>query len=291
MLIKLFATILLLVTAASSYAEISVVDDLGYTVTLTEPAKRIVSLSPGTTELIYNAGGLKYLKGVVSYSDFPKEAKRIPQVGSYNSIDIEKIVALAPDLIVAWDSGNPPLQLSKLKKLGLTIYLSEPRDFDDIPSSILRLGKLMGSNVTAKKNANEFIERLASLKRQYPKAPDKKSTFIQIWNQPLMSISGEHLISKIVEQCNGKNIFHDTAQLTISLDVETIIQHDPDVIIVTRQGKLGDTWLSRWKKWEFMTAVKSDQLYAVNPDFVVRHTPRILDGIEQVCKLLHSTKK
>ncbi len=288
---KLFTIILLFLVANVATAEVSVIDDLGYTITLKVPAKRVISLSPGTTELIYNAGGLEYLKGVVSYSDFPEEAKRIPQVGSYNSVDIEKIVALSPDLIVAWESGNPPLQISKLKKLGLAVYLSEPRDFEDIPSSILRLGILMGSKQIARKNADEFVERLASLQRRYPKTSDKKSAFIQIWNKPLMSINGQHLISKIVAQCNGINIFQDTPQLTLSLGVETIIQHNPDVIFVTRQGDLGDTWLLRWKKWEFMTAVKNNQLYAVNPDFVVRHTPRILDGIEQVCGFLHSTGK
>lgn len=271
-----------------SYAEISVVDDIDHKITLKAPAKRIISLSPGLTELIFSAGGGKYINGVVSYSNYPESAKTIPQIGSYNSIDIEKIVALNPDLIVAWKSGNPPLQISKLKKLGLNVYTSETRNFDDIPSTILRLGILMGTKDTSHKAAETFNNKLIELSKRFPKNNNKKRVFIQIWNQPIMSINGEHLISKIVEHCNGENIFQDSTQFTLSLDAETIIQKNPDVIFATREGKLGNTWLSRWKKWEFMNAVKNKQLFTVNPDHVVRHTPRVLDGIEQVCGYLHS---
>jgi len=269
-------------------ANVSVIDDVGEEIELVEPAKKIVSLSPGLTELIYYAGGERFLKGVVSYSDFPKSAKIIPQVGSYNSIDIEKIVALSPDLVISWKSGNPSLQISKLKKLGIKVYTSELRDFKDISSTLKRLGILMGTVDTAEKAVSDFNKRFSILKKRFPHSKHKKNVFIQIWNEPLMSINGTHLISKIVEFCNGHNIFHKTTQLTLSLDVETIIHRDPDVIIATREGKLGDTWLSRWKKWDFMKAVKNNQLFTVNPDHVVRHTPRVLDGIEQVCGYLHS---
>lgn len=279
--------ICLFISSNLVYAEVSVIDDIGQTIKLKTPAKNIISLSPGLTELVFASGGGDYLKGVVSYSDFPEAAKKLPQIGSYNAVDIEKIVALNPDLVVAWKSGNPPLQISKLKKLGLMVYTSETRNFDDIPSTLLRLGVLMNTTTIANQAATKFNNRLQTLKTRYPKTNDKKRVFIQIWNQPIMSINGKHLISKIVDQCNGMNIFHDTTQLTLSLDPETIIQKNPDVILVTRQGDLGNSWLSRWKQWTFLNAVKNNQLYTVNPDFVVRHTPRILDGIEQVCTSLH----
>lgn len=282
--------IFLAIYSSFIYAETSVIDDISHKITLKTPAKRIISLSPGLTELIFSAGGGEYIKGVVSYSNFPAAAKNIPQIGSYNSIDIEKIVALNPDLIVAWKSGNPPLQISKLKKLGLNVYTSETRNFNDIPSTILRLGVLMNTDSTAKRSATDFNERLNELTKRYPKTNNKKRVFIQIWNQPIMSINGKHLISKIVEHCNGENIFQNSEQFTLSLDPETIIQKNPDIIFVTREGKLGNSWLSRWKRWKFMTAVKQNQLYTVNPDYVVRHTPRILDGIEQICRFIHSKK-
>lgn len=283
-----FLAIALLFINHALYARISVIDDAGDTVTLKSSAKRIVSLSPGVTELIFAAGGGGYLKGVVNYSDYPEAAKKIPQIGSYNSIDIEQIIALSPDLVVAWKSGNPPLQISQLKKLGVNVYQSEPREFEDIPSTISRLGLLMDTAPIADKSSASFRKRLTALQQRYPKTANKKTVFIQIWNQPLMTISGKHLISKVVSQCNGKNIFQDESQLTLSLNVETIINMNPDIILVTRQGKLGEAWLSQWRRWGFLTSVSQHQLYRVNPDIVVRHTPRILDGIAQVCSFLYS---
>ena len=271
----------------AALASINVKDDTGQFIELAKPAKRVISLSPGMTELLFAAGGGAYVKGVVSYSDFPEVAKKIQQVGSYNSVDIEKILALNPDLVVAWESGNPALQISKLKKLGLTVYISEPRNFDDIPSTLERLGTLVDTATIATNAANEFRQKLGNLKQRYAKNKTiAKSVYIQIWNQPLMTINGEHLISRIVEFCNGQNIFHDVGQLTLSLDVETILAKNPDAIIVTREGELGNEWLSRWRQWEFLNSVKNRALYTANPDHLVRHTPRILQGITQVCGFL-----
>ena len=285
-------TILLIIGGIISsnmvYAEISVLDDIGHKITLKTPAKNIISLSPGLTELVFSAGGGEYLKGVVSYSNYPEAANDIPQVGSYNAVDIEKIVALNPDLILSWESGNPSMQISMLKKLGLNVFTSKPRDFSDVPSTIQRLGILMNTASLAQASAKNFNTRLENLKKRFPKTNHKKSVFVQIWDKPLMSISGEHLISKIVEQCNGENIFNKVKQLTVSLDIETVIQKDPDIILATREGNLGNSWLSQWKQWDFLTSVKNNRLYTVNPDYVVRHTPRILDGIEQVCSFIHS---
>jgi len=292
-LIKICLSSLLVVfstTANITYAEISVVDDIGETITLKSPATKIISLSPGLTELVFASGGGEYIKGAVSYSNFPPAAKKIPQIGSYNALDIEKIVALSPDLVVAWESGNPPLQISKLKNLGLNVYTSKSRNFADIPSTILRLGALTNTQSIADKSASQFKQRLETLQIKYPQTNLKKSVFIQIWNRPLMSINGDHLISKIIAQCNGVNIFHDAKQLTLTLDIETIIQKNPDVIIATRENDLGNSWLEPWKQWRFMSAVNNNQLFTVNPDYVVRHTPRILDGIEQVCKFIHEGK-
>lgn len=287
---SLFVLMTLLINTAG--ASIKATDDTGTLIQLDHPATRVVSLSPGTTELVFAAGGGEKLRGVVSYSDYPAGAKQLPQVGSYNAIDIEKIVALKPDLIVGWESGNPPLQISKLKSLGLNVYLSEPREFSDIPATLKRLGALLGSEAVANKTALEFEQNLARLESKYSEANlIRKSVYIQIWNQPLMSINGTHLISRIVEFCGGDNIFHNVKQLTLSIDVETILEKNPDAIIASRQGDLGHQWLSRWKEWKFIAAVKNDALYAANPDHLVRHTPRIIQGIEQVCGFLQPQVK
>ncbi len=275
-----------------SYAEISVVDDTGAIVSLKQPAQRIISLSPSLTELTFAAGGQYLLKSVVNYSDYPPAAIKIPQVGNHNAIDIERLVSLNPDLVLVWKSGNPPLQISKIQQLGIPIFTSEPDEFDDIPSTILRLGTLMNTEVTARKNAEDFRQKLENLKKRFPQtSASKKSVFIQIWDQPLMTISGRHLISKIVEQCNGENIFHDATPLSLTVDIETVLQLDPDVILATKKAEPGESWLNRWNQWEFLSAVKHQRLYRVNPDEVVRHTPRIIEGIENVCEVLHSVSE
>lgn len=285
--VNMMSRLLLLILALLPgllHAAVTVNDDAKQTVVLDKPAKRVVSLSPGMTELIFAAGGGDKIKGVVSFSDFPPEAKNIPQIGSYNAIDIEQIVALNPDLVVAWQSGNPPQQISRLKQLGVTVYISEPRRFADIPRTLRNLGQLLGTGSTADNAARQFESKLTALRHRY--SADKaiaKTVFIQIWDQPIMSVSGEHLISRIVEFCHGQNVFHETNQLTLSLSAETVLQKNPDVILVTREGELGQKWLMRWKPWEFMSAVKNDQLFMANPDYLVRHTPRVIQGIKQVC--------
>lgn len=291
---RLFILFISVVFANVSLAAISVIDDEGNKVSLEAPAKRVISLSPGATELIFAAGGGSAVKGVVSYSDYPPTANTIPQVGSYNAVDIEKILELDPDLVVAWKSGNPPLQISKLKKLGLNVYVSEPRNFESITSTMHRLGVLLGTEKVANAAIEEFQSKLQSLKKRYAKEKSKpKTVFIQIWNQPLMTINGDHLISKIVEFCSGQNIFHDIGSLTLNLDAETVLQKNPDVILVSRDGKLGEQWLSFWTQWSFVNAVKNNQLFTANPDYLVRHTPRIIHGIEQVCRALqpHTTER
>jgi len=281
-------SIILFFFSLRAYAEITVIDDAGEVISLKQAAKRVISLSPGTTELIFSAGGGHLIKGAVSYSDYPEAAKRIPQIGSYNAVDLEKIVSLNPDLIIAWQSGNPPLQISKLKKMGLTVFISEPRELSDIPSSIKKFGILLATETTADKAINKFNARLNELTNKYTGKFKTKSVFIQIWNTPIMSINGQHLISKIVANCNGRNIFTDYPQLTLTPSVETVISANPDVIIASRQGNLGEKWLRQWRKWHFLSAVKKHRLFTANPDNLVRHTPRILNGMEEVCALINA---
>lgn len=267
---------------------ISVIDDEGNVISLNQPARRVISLSPGITELLYAAGGGDYVKGVVSFSNYPGEAKNLPEVGSYNALDLEKILALNPDLVVAWKSGNPYLQISKLKKLGLTIYLSEPVEISDIPLSITRLGQLMGTEEAAEDSVSTFNSRFKLLKSSYPAVKEPIRVFIQIWNNPLMSVSGKHLISKVISLCGGENIFTQYPGLTLNPDIETVLQRNPEVIIATGMADTAQQWLTRWKSWAYLDAVKNERLYSVNPDLLVRHTPRILDGMEEVCGLLYT---
>ncbi len=283
LLISLFFSI-------SASAKIQVKDDAGQIVILQQPARNIISLSPGLTELIYAAGGSEYIKGVVRYSDYPEQAKTVPLIGSYNALDLEKIISLQPDLVVAWKSGNPKHQIDQLKKLGLTLYISETEDFMDIPRTINALGKLMGTESSSKTSSDNFINEFNNLKKHSRNNTHNNSrrTFIQIWNNPVMSVNKDHLISKVITLCGGDNIFAAAKGLTSTPSIESILAQNPEVIIATGMADTSKKWLSRWQQWSFLSAVKNKQLYAVNPDHLVRHTPRILLGIKEVCQLLKS---
>jgi len=270
---------------------ITVIDDGGNKITLNQPARRIISLSPGITELLYAAGGGDYVKGVVSYSNYPVQATKIPEVGSYNALDLEKILALNPDLVIAWKSGNSYLQISKLKKLGVAVYLSEPVKISDIPQSIQKLGQMMGTEEVARNSAAAFKSRFEKLRLTYPAVKKTKTVFIQIWDNPVMSVSGKHLISKVIRLCGGENIFTHYPGLTLNPDIETVLQYNPQIIIATGMEETGQQWLARWEQWDYLDAVENQRLYSVNPDLLVRHTPRILDGMEEVCALMYTREQ
>lgn len=286
---QIFLLILVLLISTNCHAQIKVFDDAGQLISLHKAAQKVISLSPGLTELIYAAGGAEKIKAAVSFSDYPDQAKKLPRVGSHNSLDIEQILLLQPDLIVAWESGNSQSQIAQLKKLGLIVYISEPINFNDIPDTIKKLGKLMGTETIAQQNAGTFIQQFNNLKSKYKihNKAEKKRTFIQIWNNPLMSINNDHLISKVVTFCGGKNILGHTKSLSYAPDIESVLEHDPEIIIATGMADTSETWLKRWHQWDFISAVKNTRLYSVNPDHLVRHTPRILLGIKEVCQLIH----
>ncbi len=285
-----FSVFFFLISTLSVHAKsIQVVDDSGTTIVLNQPAKKIITLSPGLAELVASAGGLEHIIGVVSHSDFPEDIKILPQVGNYNALDIEKIVLLQPDLIIAWKSGTAKHQIEQLKRIGFTVYISEPETFMDIPNTLVKLGQLMATESLAQKSVTQFMSHFEQLKRKQAsyKGKKRKSVFIQIWNQPLMTVNQHHLISKVIQFCGGKNIFAKVFSLTATPSMESILEKNPDIIIATGGKDTLQHWLNRWRQWDFMNAVKNKQLYTVSPDYLVRHTPRILQGIEEVCLIIH----
>jgi iron complex transport system substrate-binding protein len=272
------------------YGSVTATDDAGAKVEITEPARRIVSLAPHVTELLFAAGAGQSVSGVVSYSDYPPEAKLIASVGSYQALDVEKIVSLNPDLVVAWGSGNGDAALTKLRSLGLRVFVSEPRSLEDVATNLERLGQLAGSYEQAKAVASRFREQVEGLRRRYQRQ-QPVSVFYQVWNQPLMTINGQHLISKVIELCGGRNIFAQLGALAPSVSVEAVLQADPQVIITGGMEDERAGWLQDWERWGQMTAVKNRRLYQIPPDLIVRHTPRIVQGAQLMCQDLQQARQ
>ncbi|MEN8169511.1 MAG: cobalamin-binding protein [Pseudomonadota bacterium] len=282
---RLFSGLVLIFSALSLHA-LEVEDDSGKRIKLNAPAERIISLAPHITEQLFAIGTGERIVGAVDYSDYPEAAKTIPRVGGYTRLDLERILALKPDLIVGWLSGNNTQQLERLEKMGFTVYRSEPRRLDDIAEGMARLGVLTGRQKEADKQAAIFRKKVASL-RASTQGKATRSVFYQIWNRPLMTVNGEHLINDVITLCGGRNIFAELPVLTPKLSEEAVIAADPEIIIASGMGKERPEWLDDWRKWPQLKAVKSERLYVINPSIIQRATPRLLEGAEVMCGFIN----
>ncbi|MHB9119101.1 MAG: cobalamin-binding protein [Burkholderiales bacterium] len=271
-------------------ASVSVVDDSGQTITLARPAQRIVSLAPHVTEMLYAVGAGSRLVGAVQYSDYPEAAKKLPRVGGYSQFDLEAIVALHPDLIVGWQSGNAASQVERLKELGIPLYLSEPRHLPDVASTMERLAILAGTKAEGETAARDFRRRLVKLQDTYSRrAP--LTAFYEVWNRPLMTVNGEHLIGDVMRLCGAANVFAKLPALTPTIGEEAVLAADPEVIVASGMNGERPQWLDEWKRWPRLRAVRQGNLYFVPPDLLHRPTPRILDGAERLCAEMDEARR
>ena len=244
-----------------------------------------MALAPHIVENLYSAGAGERLVGVVSYSNFPAAAKQIPEVGSYNAFSLEQLVALRPDLVVMWGSGNGMQTLSKLEALGIPVYVSELRQLSDVPQSIRRLGQLAGTASASETEARRIEGELQRLVRLYGGA-QQLTVFYQIWNEPLQTVNSEHLISEIIALCGGRNVFGDAPALAPRINVESVLQRDPDAIVASGMGEARPEWLDQWRRYPSLKAVRDEALFFINPDHVQRPTARVLLGAERLCQQL-----
>jgi len=287
-ILALLAT-LLLGQHAAARAQIELTDDTGQRIVLREPARRIVSLAPHVTENLFAAGAGERVVGVVAYSDYPEAARALPQVGGYNQIDLEAVVALRPDLVVGWRSGNREAHLARLQALGIPVFLSEPRSLDDVARSLEQLGRLAGSEEAARAAATAFRTRHAALATRYAGQPPVP-TFYQIWDRPLMTINDEHLIADVIRLCGGSNVFGSQTQLAPTIGVEAVLAANPEAIVASGMGDARPEWLDQWARWPQLEATRRENLFFIPPELIQRHTPRILEGAERLCAQLETAR-
>lgn len=284
------ASALFALTVGTATPEIRVPDDSGREVAIAKAARRIVSLAPHLTELLYAAGAGDRLVGAVEFSDHPESARRLERIGSSRALDLERIVALRPDLVVAWRSGNGERPIAALRSLGIRVYENEPRTLADIPTTIERLGTLAGATDAAAVAAGAFRERLRMLTQRYA-GRDPVAVFHQVWNAPLLTVNGRHPISDLIRVCGGRNVFADLPTLTPAVTLEAVIAADPEVITTAAISADQADALAVWKAWPSLTATRRDNFLVLHPDVVSRHAPRILDGAERLCEALESARR
>jgi iron complex transport system substrate-binding protein len=282
----MFGTVALLFFIPA-FGAVSAMDDAKRTVTLPQPARRIVSLAPHATEMLFAAGAGAYIVGVTEFSDFPPEAKRIPSVGSGVSLDLERIVQLKPDLVVGWNNGMAAAQIARLDALGIPIYKSEPHDYLGIALSIERLAHLTGTDATGQAAATAFRARLKQLQTSYQQRRTV-TVFYQIWRSPLMTLNGAHMVSAALRLCGGENVFAGLSQLAPTVSVEAVLKADPEAIVAS-SGEQDDV-LAMWHRFPGMKAVARGNLVLVDGNLLNRSGPRILDGTESLCRQLDAVR-
>jgi len=274
--------------AAHAQAAITVKDDAGLTVTVSKPAMRVVSMAPSVTELLFAAGGGNQVVGAVNYSDYPEAAKRIPRIGSNREVDMEFLISLKPDLIVAWRHNSSERQIEMVRRLGIPVFQSDPQTLDGIPDSVLRLGRLLGTDAAAKTTATQLREQLAGLRTKYAgRAPVR--TFYQVWDKPLYTLSGKHILTDAMKLCGGENIFDKLTVTAPIVSIESVLQANPEAIIATAEKNYGGVEL--WKPYGTLAAVRSNNLFTLDGHLLNRAGPRMIQGTAAMCEVLEQARQ
>ena len=264
-------------------------DDTGLRITLAAPARRIVSLAPHVTELLFAAGAGDRVVGGVDYSDHPPAARKLRTVGSYTHVNVEAVLALEPDLVVGWRAGNRPEQLQQLEQLGLPVYRTDPQKLADIPAALRSLGRLAGTADQADTAAHAFEAGLAALAASH-RAARRVRVFYQVWDQPLMTVGGGHWIDQAIALCGGENVFAGLRTSTPTVSLEAVLAAAPEVILAGGMGGKEPAWLAQWQQWPNLPAVRAGHLHAIDPDWLQRAGPRLLLGARAVCSALDQAR-
>ena len=253
--------------------------------TISNVAQRIISLSPNTTEILFHIGAGEKIVGADEYSNYPQAANKIVRVNNHAAANYELILSLKPDLIIAWQSGNGEKIISRIRELNIPVFVVETASLEDIPDLYRRLGQLSGYADQANTQAEKFSQRLNQLRKSFSSKKDIR-VFYQIWNEPLMTLNGDHMVTDMIELCGGINVFSDAAALVPYINIESVVAANPQIIISGGNNKTDLLDSGFWRKWSGISAVKNQHLYAIPSDLLQRHSDRILDGTGLMCEYI-----
>jgi iron complex transport system substrate-binding protein len=277
-----------MLTFQSSVAAITLPQANGDELTLPEPAKRIITLAPNLAELLFAAGAGEHLEAVVEYSNFPAQVADIQRVGDAFRIDLERIIELEPDLVVAWSSGNPQTALQKLEQLGIQVLQIEITRPEQIADTVEILARAAGSEDTGLLVAAQLRTKLEKLKiDNLNKSP--VSFFYQVAARPLYTVNSQHIISQGIELCGGQNVFSELPALAPQVSLESVVLANPTVMIAA-ENKGEIPALEIWQDWPRLQAVKNDSMLYLSADQISQATPRFLDSIALACQFLDQTR-
>ncbi len=287
---RILLSILMLLTLPVWSAESCEQDAVGKSVCLDKPARRIISLAPNITELLFAAGAGNAIVGVDGHSDYPPAVSKIATIGGFPSISIEALLALRPDLVVAWNGMNSPQLSEKIASLGIPIFHLNPATIPGVAASLRTLGRLAGTNTVANQAADAFTSRYQKLRGTY--ADRKKVTvFYEMWASPLLTVGEPHLTSQLMAMCGGINIFSDLKKSVPAVDIESVLVRNPDVIITRDNFGKKTEQAKHWQSLNKLDVVGRQHIFSLPDQLISLPTPRILDGAELLCKAVDAVRK
>ena len=240
-------------------------------------------------EIAYAAGAGHQVAAAVRYSDYPNAAKRLPRVGDASHVDLERMLAIRPDLVLAWKSGNRAHDLERLERMGFAVFVTEARRLTDIARIVRTVGSIAGTQAVANANASALERDLDVLRRRYAGAPAVR-VFYQVWHRPLLTINGEHLISDVIGLCGGRNVFADAKALTPAVSLEAVLAARPEIILGGSAAGAPADLVRQWHDTPIAVA-REVPVRHVPPDLIQRQTPRIVEAARIVCERLDEVRR
>jgi iron complex transport system substrate-binding protein len=265
------------------------VDDAGHQVILDHPARRIVTLAPHLAELVFAAGAGDRLVGVSRYTDAPAEAASRPVVGDAFALDFEAISKLQPDLVLAWGSGTSERAKARLRQLGFKVYEVEIRDVAGLAGTLRHIGEFAGTQAVAGERARDLLADWDALQARYGHRTPVR-VFYQLWDAPLMTLSGRHLISTAIRACGGRNVFEDLPTLTAPVGWEDAVRRDPQ-LVVTAGSPSEAAHAGRWSTFPQVSATRHHQFARLDGDLIARSGPRFVAGAQQLCEAIDRARR
>lgn len=279
--------LLLLLIAPFSFASFTVTDDLGNEIEFDKPVTKLITTVPSAAEIIFELGAQDALLATVEYSNYPEAAKQKPRIGDYNQLNVEEILTLKPELIIASAKGPNQKDIEKLISLGIKVYFIDSQNFDQIESSFKQLGLIMGKSQDGEKLAEYFDNTIGQLQAE-ASTKSKVDVFYQVWHEPVYTQNKNTFIGAVIELCGGNNIFAEESIPSPQISVEAVVAKNPQVIFSASQMAAG---IDKWKEFEKMPAVINNQLYDISPDIMSRPTSSLLSGAKQMCEQIQLARK
>lgn len=271
-----------LLLSQSALAAITAKDGQGQTVTVKAPAKRIVALTPHAVELLFSAGAGVYVVGATQEADYPVAIKKVSKVGTYNQISLDAIIRLKPDLVVTWQDAGHVKEISRLKQLGIPVFVSHPLQLEQIPQEIMALSTLSQTQTAAQKNTQNFQNQVSELKRKFQNK-QKVKTLVAVSEAPLYTVSNHSFLGQLVNLCGGTNVFGSIKTTAAQVSKEAVMRSQAQVVFVTNDKINPSIWQNM-----LLPASKNNRIFALQDGS--RPSLRLINAATQMCQRIDQAR-